>query len=106
MDGFNLSESALLSPQGPGSGDWKVSGVGDFDRDGQGDLLFQHTTGALAAWIMDGTKLRVSGTVSPSSPGDPNWRVVALADFNADVLVSTYKRGTRDLDDGRSYFSV
>ena len=84
MDGVNLTASALLSPEGPGNGDWRVAGIGDFDRDGQGDLLFQHTAGALSAWIMDGTNLRLTGTISPSSPDDPNWRVVALADFNAD----------------------
>ena len=85
VEGPNLKASTLLNPAGSGAPEWRVAGIGDFDRDGKGDLLFQHAGGALSVWIMDGPNLRISGVVSPTSPDDPNWRVEALADFDGDL---------------------
>jgi len=56
----------------------------DFDGDGHADLLLQRQDGLIGLWSMNGA-LRVGARLmSPSDPGDPDWRVVGSADFNND----------------------
>lgn len=84
MDGVNLISGAFIEPAHPGDKNWRIMGLGDFDRDGNVDLGFQHTDGTLAAWLLDGVKLRSGVLLTPSHPGDRQWRVVGTADFNQD----------------------
>ncbi len=38
--------------------DWKIVGVGDFNGDGQPDILWQNTSnGEVGVWFMNGTTL-------------------------------------------------
>jgi hypothetical protein len=65
---------------------WRVAGTGDFNGDGMGDILWQHTSGALAVWLLDGLGQRV---INPTTTGvpevrPPNWSIVGIADFNND----------------------
>ncbi|MBI2948295.1 MAG: tandem-95 repeat protein, partial [Verrucomicrobia bacterium] len=57
---------------------------GDFDGDGQSDLLFQDNDGFLATWLMSGTTLSSAGFTLPSNVGDAAFRVVTSGDFNRD----------------------
>ena len=84
MNGITLSLAEFLNPVHPGNVGWRVAGTGDFNKDGKTDLLFQHDDGTLAVWYMNGTKLDSAAFVQPQSPGDPNWRVVGVGDFNLD----------------------
>lgn len=43
---------------------------------GKVDLIFQHTDGTLAVWVLDGVKLNSASVLSPSNSGG-TWRVVA-----------------------------
>ncbi|MCW3099246.1 MAG: hypothetical protein JWL77_4864 [Chthonomonadaceae bacterium] len=55
----------------------------DFDRDGHNDLVFQNsTTGAIAAWFMNG--LSVLGASTVNSLPQAGWQVRGAADFNND----------------------
>ena len=83
MEGTQRKGSALTSPSDPGDVGWKVVGVGDFDRDGRNDLLFQYKDGTIAAWLMDGVTLRESRFLSPANPGT-GWSVRSVADVDAD----------------------
>jgi hypothetical protein len=57
----------------------------DVNADGVRDLLWQHTTGALAYWAMNGSATPTSGgQFGPAAPTDTTWRVVGSGDFNAD----------------------
>jgi hypothetical protein len=97
MNGTFQDSAALLNPSNPGDRRWRVVGSADLNRDGKLDLVFQHTDGTLAVWYMDGTSLSSAALLSPASPGDSKWRVVAVGDLTGDGredLVFQYSDGT------------
>ena len=58
---------------------WKVQAVGDYDSDGQTDILWQHQTeGYLVAWLMDGIRQRTATPPTPNRPASDfaNWKVI------------------------------
>lgn len=57
---------------------------GDIDGNGTADLLWQHTDGRLAAWLMNGTTLMDGRPLGPGGLMDPAWRIVASGDFDRD----------------------
>jgi hypothetical protein len=84
MRGAQLASSTLLNPSQVQDRGWRVVSCADFNRDGKPDLLWQHDSGALSAWLMNGTNL-VSGVVlNPGSVPPNSWHIVGTADLNAD----------------------
>ncbi|HEV2471102.1 MAG TPA: hypothetical protein VGS41_00440 [Chthonomonadales bacterium] len=72
MNGTTRTGGVSINPVNPGDRSWILVGAGDFDGDGDTDLLFQQrVTGELAIWFMHGTTLDTNGAVltSPSYPG-------------------------------------
>ncbi len=66
---------------------WSVAGIGDFNHDGKSDLLWRNANGSLAMWLMNGTSIASSGTVTFNGAAvapDPSWHVVEIGDFNGD----------------------
>ncbi len=65
--------------------DWRAVGSSDFNGDGKSDILFQHTDGRHAVWLLDGPNFigsrQLAGVRLP-----PAWKSVALADFNDDGI--------------------
>ena len=53
----------------------------DFNGDGTADLLWRHTSGAVAIWLMNGPT-PVSVASAGSVPAD--WTIVGFWDFNGD----------------------
>lgn len=84
LDGINISSTSLLDPSHPGDVNWRVVGTGDFNQDGQTDLVLQHTNGRLAVWLMKGARLSRGSELNPPTPGDIRWRVVSTVDRNQD----------------------
>lgn len=84
MNGLNLTSGGFLQPNNVGDVGYRVVGMGDFNRDGKEDILFQHTDGTLAVWYMNGTSLASASYLDPRNTGDKNWRVVCAGDLNAD----------------------
>jgi hypothetical protein len=77
--------------------DWQVKGIGDFDGDGNADVLWQHpATGTVAAWFMNGRTLPPAIGILGAVPSD--WQVKGIGDFdgdgNADVLWQHPATGT------------
>lgn len=70
---------------GPGSVDlgWQIAGYGDFNRDGDNDIVWQHTDGRMSAWLMRGSSL-MSGVALAGGSIDPVWRIVAVTDLDGD----------------------
>ena len=67
---------------------WQVSGTGDFNSDGQPDLVLHNpVTQQVAFWLMTGTTVMggafalLNGTIATLPP---NWQVSGTGDFNAD----------------------
>ena len=78
MNRTSLTGSAVVADPGP---NWHAIGTGDFDGDGQSDILLQNTNGSVAVWDMNGTSLTSSAVVA--DPG-PNWHAIGTGDFDGD----------------------
>jgi hypothetical protein len=66
---------------------WKVGGTGDFDRDGQTDIVWQYqasggNSGIVVIWLMDGCRFR-AGCFVQRVP-DVNWKIVGTGDYDGD----------------------
>ena len=79
MNGTNLAALATVNPGAVSDTNWKIVGVGDFNGDGQPDILWHHqATGSLSSWLMNGTNLATLGTVTPGVVSDLNWKVMGV----------------------------
>jgi hypothetical protein len=63
---------------------WQIKGVGDVDGDRYADIVWQHTDGTLAVWIMRGATVLSTRILSIPKVADPNWKVAGVADTNGD----------------------
>jgi hypothetical protein len=80
--GGSLSHTATLYPNIDLS--WQIAGVGDFNNDGNTDILWRHLpSGMVAIWYMDGDG-RISNTAVIYSSIDLNWQISGVGDFNND----------------------
>jgi hypothetical protein len=85
LDGTQLTDSALLSPQSVADTSWRVVGTPRLNPDGKTDILWQNDRdGSIAAWIMDGTRLLESVAITPERVADTDWKIVATADLDGD----------------------
>ncbi|BAY20472.1 putative peptidase [Calothrix sp. NIES-2100] len=65
------------------SNDWHIAGTGDFNQDGNVDILLRnYVTGANHVWMMQG--YNVINRVDLDSMADLNQRIVGTGDFNSD----------------------
>ena len=84
MNGATAIGSELLNPGQISDPSWSIVGVGDFNGDARPDLMWQHPSGWLSVWYMNGRNL-VGGTYfNPGLTGDANWRIRAVTDINGD----------------------
>ena len=86
MNGTKLDTAELITPPTFGAVGWKLAAVGDFDRNGMDDLVFQHSTGEISVWFLDGTKRIASTLTEPNGPRDALWKVVTAGDFDSDGM--------------------
>jgi hypothetical protein len=81
MSGNSLVGGGAVSPN-PGPS-FRAVGTGDFNHDGQSDILWQNTnSGQASIWEMDGNTLTGGGAVTPN-PG-PSWKAIGTGDFTGD----------------------
>ena len=53
----------------------------DFDGDGKTDILWRHSSGTVAIWLVDGGTIKSVGVVGGV---DPSWEIKGIADFDGD----------------------
>jgi hypothetical protein len=76
MNGSRQIAGLSLSPDRVADLGWKVVAVTDVNNDQGADIIWQHTDGRLAVWIMNGTWLLDGVPLNPAQVTDTNWRVV------------------------------
>ena len=69
---------------------WRVTGVADFNQDGETDLILRHKHGYVIVWFMRGTRFLNRTLLLNGEPVPPVWRIAGVVDINndgqADVL--------------------
>jgi hypothetical protein len=61
---------------------WVLSGVGDFNGDGQPDLLWRdNVSGTVAIWFLDGTSILTTATLGAVGG---TWNIAQTGDYNGD----------------------
>ena len=61
-----------------------IVGTDDFDGDGNVDILWQRSDGALEVWLMNRTNFLRAEPISPAPAIRPAWQAIGLGDFNGD----------------------
>jgi len=91
MNGATVTSSNTVTYQGNAltpDASWSVAGVGDFNGDGNADLLWrQGSTGTLAMWLMNGSNVSSSSAITYQGnqvTPDASWSIVEVGDFNGD----------------------
>jgi hypothetical protein len=84
-----LGWSWLGDPGKAGVPGWRVVGIGDFNKDGHPDLVWQNdSTRQVNVWYMGGALGNVfldwTWLGDPGKAGVPGWRVAGIGDFNND----------------------
>lgn len=89
--------------------DWQIQGTGNFDPDGTSDILWRHSSGALAIWLIRNGQFFVD-----KYPGgrSTDWQVRGVGDFDGDGASDIlWRNATGALDiwftrnEGASYVS-
>jgi plastocyanin len=77
--------ATLLLRNGRGMGrGWNVVGTHDFNVDNNVDILWQHTTGPLSIWLMNGTNFVRSERLAAVPRPTGMWRVSGIGELNHD----------------------
>jgi hypothetical protein len=88
MNGTVAVSGAYLTPSRFADTRWQIRDLADFNGDGRPDVLWHHqTTGELYVWLLNGTMTTGGSYLTPSRFADTRWKIVKVADFNADGKV-------------------
>jgi len=94
MDGTRYVKNRdLTSVKDP---NWQLTATGDFNRDGQDDILWRNSDGRLAWWIMDGAAIVRGIYLTTPAVKDLTWQIVGTGDFNQDGQVDLLWRNKSD----------
>ena len=63
MDGLQVKAEGGVA-HAPVPNDWHIQGTGDFNADGNGDILWRHDSGQVYFWEMNGLQIAAEGSVA------------------------------------------
>jgi hypothetical protein len=66
---------------------WSLAGIGDFNGDGDADMLWRNSNGTVAEWLMNGANVIDGSAITFNGSAvnvAANWKVVEIGDFNGD----------------------
>jgi hypothetical protein len=75
MNGSTMQSAVYLNPAQVTDQAWRIRGVIDLNGDGQTDLLWQHASGYVGAWLMNGTTLSNAVLLNPPSVSG-GWQIM------------------------------
>jgi FtsP/CotA-like multicopper oxidase with cupredoxin domain len=85
MNGSTYVSDAVLSQTVALAAGWRIVGAGDFNLDGQDDILLQNATlGKIAVWYMNGTTYVSDAVLAKTFNAAGGWNIVGTGDFNKD----------------------
>ncbi len=88
MNGSSVTSTAAITSQGnvvAPDASWSVAGIGDFNGDGQADVLWRQSSGSIAMWLMNGSAVSSSAAATYQGNAvapDASWSVVEIGDFD------------------------
>ncbi len=56
----------------------------DFNSDGRADIVWQHTDGRIAVWMMNGLQMLSGSALGQGAVSDADWKIVGVWDPNRD----------------------
>jgi predicted nucleic acid-binding Zn ribbon protein len=92
MDGTTVISSNLTSTPSLDKS-WKTAGTGDFNGDGQSDILWRNDDGTIALWQINGSTV-VNSSLTSTPFLDPSWKINGTGDFNGDGKADILWRNT------------
>ena len=90
INGPTITSSNAVTYQGNAvapDASWSVGGIGDFNRDGNADILWRQSSGAISIWLMNGSAVQSSAPITYQGnqvAPDASWSIVEVGDFNGD----------------------
>ena len=84
MDGKRRIAGLSGTADLPSAWSWRYAGIGDFDGDGDKDVLLRHENGRWFFYAMDGRDAPDEG-VRLALSVNPDWRLAAIGDFDGDA---------------------
>jgi probable HAF family extracellular repeat protein len=87
-DGSTILRGSVLRGPQPG---WRIVGIGDLNRDGVPDLIWQQDgTNIPTVWYMGGDGNNTVISAKTLGGGQPGWRIVGIADLDGDGYLDLY----------------
>lgn len=82
MNGTNFLSSLALRNGVAAPAGWRIAGTGDFNGDGQTDIVWQHNDGRIAAWHFVAGTYTYATLLQSGPPATDGTKIWAVADFN------------------------
>lgn len=96
LQGTNVVSTRFLSIPRMTDPQWHLAAVGDLDRDGKADLVWQSTQGWLATWLLDGTTVKQTTFFSINRMLDSRWEIAAAGSTTAGAPPALVWRNRED----------
>lgn len=76
LNGATVTGTLRLSIGSMSDANWQIVGAEDVNGDRKADILWQHTTGSVATWYLDGATVTATLRLNPSNAASTDWKVV------------------------------